>query len=218
MLNPLCKNQAGKWTPISPSRTGPKISHLFFANDVLLFTKAKPCQARLIANVLQEFCSISGLKVSLEKSRALAAKGVQASRKAKIRSITQINFTNNLGKYLGFRIIQGRQRREDFTEAMERMDSKLASWKGKLLNKPGRLTLANSVLSATPVYGMQLAWYPQYVFDHMDRTLRNFIWKGHADKGLHVVGWEKVTQPTKLGGLGVRLTCTQNTSLLGKLA
>lgn len=90
-----------KWSLISPSKTGPKISHLFFVDDVLLFTKAKPSQARLVANVLQDFCSISGLKVSLEKSRALAPKGVHVSRKAKIRNITQINFTNNLGKYLG---------------------------------------------------------------------------------------------------------------------
>lgn len=32
----------GKWSPISISQTGPKISHLFFADDVLLFSKAKP--------------------------------------------------------------------------------------------------------------------------------------------------------------------------------
>lgn len=134
------------------SKDGPKISHLFFADDVLLFTKAKPSQARLVANVLQDFCSFSGMKVNIDKSRALAAKGVMSGRKEKLQNITQIKFTNNLGKYLGFRIFQGRPTREDFANVIGRIDSKLASWKGRLLNKPGRLTLAKSVLSSTPAY------------------------------------------------------------------
>lgn len=32
-----------------------------------------------------------------------------------------------------------------------------------------------------------------------------------------MVGWEKVAQPTRRGGLGVRLARSQNISLLGKL-
>lgn len=47
--------------------------------------------------------------------------------------------------------------------------------------------------------------------------MRSFIWKGNVDRGMHMVRWEQVTQPTKVGGLGVRLARTQNTSLLGKV-
>lgn len=135
--------QQKKWLPITISKNGPKVSHLFFADDVLLFAKAKPSQARLIANVLQSFCALSGFKVSVKKSRAFASKGVTNSRKEKILSITQINFTTNLGKYLGFKIFQGRPKRDDYADVIAKVESKLASWKGKLLNKPGRLTLAN---------------------------------------------------------------------------
>lgn len=44
--------QNNKWTPLQVSRNGPRISHLFFADDVLSFTKAKPAQVRLVFNVL----------------------------------------------------------------------------------------------------------------------------------------------------------------------
>lgn len=205
------------WQPLSVTESGPKFYHLFFADDVLLFSKARPSQARLVANVLKDFCAISGLKVSIENSRALASRGVTNARKDKIHNITQINFTNNLGKYLGFKIFNGRPTREDFAEVIGRVDTKLASWKGKLLNKPGRVTLAKSVLMSTPAYGMQLMWYPQHICDHLDKMVRSFIWKGTIGRGLHLVNWRVVTKPTRCGGLGVRIARHQNIALLGKL-
>lgn len=61
---------------IKTSKNGSSLSHLLFANDVLLFSQARLAQARLITNVLEKFCVVSGMKVSLDKSRIFAAKGV----------------------------------------------------------------------------------------------------------------------------------------------
>lgn len=43
----------------------------------LLFAKAMPSQARHIADVLQDFCAASGLKICLLKSKAYASKEVR---------------------------------------------------------------------------------------------------------------------------------------------
>lgn len=51
---------------------------------------------------------------------------------------------------------------------------------------------------------------------YLDRTVRSVIWKGHADRGLNLVSWERVPQPTKSGGLGVRLALSQKYLLVGK--
>lgn len=208
--------QNGNWIPCQISKGGPRVSHLFFADDVLLFAKAKPSQVQLIANILKKFCMVSGLKVSLEKSRAFASKGVGRRRKEKITSITQITFTQQLGKYLGFKMLHGRPKKQDFEDVVDRVTSKLASWKGRLLNKPGRVVLANSVLAALPSYGMQLCWYPQSICDFLDETTRSFIWKGNIGRGIHMVGWTKITKPRAQGGLGVRQARPQNIALLGK--
>jgi len=58
------------WKPVSISRKGPTSSHLFFADDVLLFTKATRSQAIMMEGILTNFANVSGLKVNISKSRA----------------------------------------------------------------------------------------------------------------------------------------------------
>nr|KYP54966.1 hypothetical protein KK1_001167 [Cajanus cajan] len=47
--------------------------------------------------------------------------------------------------------------------------------------------------------------------------VRQFIWNGSMQCGLHLATWDVITQPRKFGGLGVRVAFLQNTTLLGKL-
>jgi hypothetical protein len=114
-------------------------------------------------------------------------------------------------------MLQGKAKKQDFLGVYDRVAAKLASWKSRLLNKPGRVVLANSVISSLPSYHMQIQWLPQGMCDDLDRTVRRFIWKGTGDSGMHLVGWNKISQPRRFGGLGVRIARFQNVSLLGKL-
>jgi ribonuclease HI len=79
------------------------------------------------------------------------------------------------------------------------------------------MTLVKSVLNAIPNYYMQVNWLPQTTCDKIDQLARNFLWKGSSNKGIHLVGWDKITKPKNLGGLGIRRAREANTSLLGKL-
>lgn len=86
----------GHWLPVSISSNGPAISHLFFADDVLLFAKAKVSQMQMIHSLLSQFCLASGLRINVAKSRAFVGAGVGRARKARIFSITEIPFTAHL--------------------------------------------------------------------------------------------------------------------------
>lgn len=54
--------------------------------------------------------------------------------------------------YLGIPIFGCRPTRQDWEELISKIRAKLKTWKGKLLPLGDRLSLVNSVLSATPNY------------------------------------------------------------------
>lgn len=105
MLNPL---NNGVWQPIQISRGGPKISHLFFADVVLLFCHAKNYRINLIMVTLDNFCEASGLKVNLQKFEAMGSSRIPRSKQSDSALLSQVSFVNDLGKYLGFPLNQGR--------------------------------------------------------------------------------------------------------------
>lgn len=166
----------GRWKPVTISQGGTGISHLFFADDVLLFAIAEVDQIRVVQQVLHSFCGASSLEINLAKSKAMASWCVDRSLKDRIVAITSIPFSDNIGKYLGFPIFHGRARKENFQFVVDRVASRLATWKTILLNKPCRVTLAKSVLRAISVYVMQLNWIPQSICDDLDAVVRKFIW------------------------------------------
>ena len=56
---------AKRWKPIRMSCGGPMLSHICFADDLILFAEASVAQIRVIRGILEAFCKSSGQKVSL---------------------------------------------------------------------------------------------------------------------------------------------------------
>ncbi|CAL8132777.1 unnamed protein product [Prunus armeniaca] len=60
---------SGTWKSVKVARNGPAISHLFFADDLILFGEASIHQAKLMKHCLDLFCGASGQQVNFVKSR-----------------------------------------------------------------------------------------------------------------------------------------------------
>jgi len=144
----------GRWEPIQITPTRPHLSHLLFADDVLLFAKANSSQFHVIHDLFDRFSRASGLKINISKSRAYYSSGTPHGKITTLTAISGIQSTTSLGKYLGFPMLHGRPKKSEFNFIIEKMQTRLASWKNRLLNKTGRLTLATSVLSSIPTYYM----------------------------------------------------------------
>ena len=169
--------------------------------------------------MLNNFCEASGLKVNVEKSRVMCSKNVSRRHRDNFMAISSLRFTSTLGKYLSFPLVNRRMTKAEFQVIIDKINGKLSTWKGKLLNRAGRLCLANSVMSSIPIYLMQSLWVPQSVCLKIDSLVRNFIWSGRdTTRSLSLVNWDILTTPKKFGGLNVRDSRLMNIALLGKLS
>ena len=63
-------------TGVKLFNTPPPISKLCYADDILLFCKAKSFELAILRNCLEKFCSRSGQSISVEKSSCFPSKGV----------------------------------------------------------------------------------------------------------------------------------------------
>jgi hypothetical protein len=101
---------------------------------------------------------------------------------------------------------------------IDQVNAKLMHWKANQLSFAGRVTLAKSVLEAIPIYPMMTNMIPKACIDEIHRIQRSFIW-GDTDQArrYHAVGWEMVTRPKNLGGLGLRKLSTMNKACILKL-
>ena len=92
----------GAWIPLKASCGNIKISHLFFANDVILFAKVNREICEAIVDVMRTFCLEFRQKVSLDKSRIYFSSNVAPELKERVCESLGMLETSNFGKYLGF--------------------------------------------------------------------------------------------------------------------
>ncbi|XP_019174227.1 PREDICTED: uncharacterized protein LOC109169788 isoform X1 [Ipomoea nil] len=167
----------------------------------------------VLKNTLNIFETMSGQRVSLQKSQIHFSKNVDYELAERLTMLAGIQSTTNLGRYLGVPSIHGRVTTNLFTPLMEIINSRLEGWKGKNLTLAGRVILAQSVLSATPYYMMQSMLLPKGVCDEIEKRIRNFVW----GKGVYMVKWENVVLPKSKGGLGLRHIHQMNLAFLAKM-
>lgn len=151
-------------------------SHLFFADDLVLFTRANLENCLSIKDVLTKFCTRSGQTISAAKSRVCFSPNVDPDQREAFSNILGFTLTSNLGKYLGFPLKHPGNRRHDFSFVLDRVKKKLASCKANLLSMAGRMVLIQSSSATIPAYVMQSNLLPSKILDGIDRVNRNFIW------------------------------------------
>ncbi|KAL4292566.1 hypothetical protein AHAS_Ahas18G0040900 [Arachis hypogaea] len=210
--------QNGGWKAIRVGREGPDISHLMFADNLLLFTEATMEQITRVIEVLEAFCNVSGLKINREKSSIIFSKKTQPNTREEITKLTRFREERDLGRYLGAMITNNRKGKENYKDMLGRMQNKLKGWKGKCLSLAGRLTLAQSVLSPALNFNMQHERIPRGICQEVEKIQRNFIWgEDNNQRKMHLIGWKTLCQPKHEGGLGFRQLTTVNDAFLLKI-
>ncbi|OMO94467.1 reverse transcriptase [Corchorus capsularis] len=207
-----------KWNPIRIGRNGPKISHLLFADDIILVAKANERNCLAIKNTLEDFCAKSGQKVNLDKSKIWFSPMVEEDKADYLNSVLGFRKVHNLGIYLGQPLLEKKGNKGDYSYLIDKMRSRLAGWKAKKLSLAGRSTLIQSMTSAIVDYPMQVGLLPASIDSEIDKIHMDFL-RGDTDetKKIDLVGWNKVARPKNQGGLNLKRAKLRNMALLAKL-
>lgn len=201
----------GRWKGIQVTRNSLIISHLLFADDMVLFSEVNMEQINVIKDFLENFSKLSGQRVNFHKSSIFFSPHVEEDRAMAITSAACIPRVTDLGKYLGTPSVHGRIKASLFEPMIEGIYSRLNGWKTNQLSMAGRVVIAQSVLCSIP-FVMQTIAIPKGVCEEIEKIVRRFIWGG-----MHLVKWDKVTRPKSEGGLGIRNIESMNLALLAKL-
>ena len=122
------------------------ISHLCFADDLLLLFHGDMQSTLLMKNTLAQFHAFTGLQANNSKSCIFIA-GVEENVANSI--CHSLNFTRGSLplKYLGVPLISTRLKKEDCDDLICRISRRVQSWISKFLSFAGRTQLIQSVLT-----------------------------------------------------------------------
>jgi len=195
-----------------PKTSELKISHLMFADDVMIFFNGSEFSLHGINEVLEDFASWSGLHMNKEKTN-LYYSGLN---QGEVTAITRYGFdVGNLPiRYLGLPLMHRKLRIAEYDPLIEKIASRFRGWAVKALSFAGRTQLIASVIYGAVNFWMTSFMIPLGCIKKIESLCSRFLWSGNIDSGKGAkVSWSSVCLPKTEGGLGLRRFREWNTTL-----
>ena len=175
-----------------------KLTHLCFADDLMIFCKGDLSSVRIICDCIQGFSNTSGLHANSGKL-AIYLAGVDSFIKEDLRSTSQFTLGTLPFKYLGVPLSSKRFSIADCEKLADMMIKRISSWQAKHLSYAARLQLINSVLMGISSYWCQIFILAKKVINIVNSICRSFLWFGvsHSHKPENI-SWKEVCTPKKV--------------------
>ena len=123
----------------------PKISHLLFADDSLLFCQAFEKETQEVLEILKLYAEASGQCINMEKSSVHFSSNTPPQKRELIKGMLGVSEVERFESYLGLPTLMGRSKYHTFSFLKDRVWKKLQGWKGKILSRVGKEILIKAV-------------------------------------------------------------------------
>ncbi|XP_040959149.1 uncharacterized protein [Gossypium hirsutum] len=143
------------------SRSGPKITHLLFADDCILFGEDSDRGASILKNILKEYGECSGQCVNFNKSSIFFSMNTFEEKKEEASTNLGVRISTNIERYLGLSNMVGRRKKESFQQLKEKIFTRIEGWSTRWLSQCGKEIFIKSVLQAILTYAMSCFLLPK---------------------------------------------------------
>jgi hypothetical protein len=209
----------GTIDPLKVCRSAPGMSHLLFADDSLLFFKAREDQALRVKQVLDKYASSTGQLINPSKCSVLFGKECPPDQRASIKRVLQIEQETFETKYLGLPTPEGRMDRGKFESLQARLAKCLVEWDDDHTSQAAKEVLIKSIAQAIPVYVMSVFKLPLGLCDELTKMIRRYWWGAeNGRRKTQWVAWDIMLRPKSHGGVGFRDMRIFNQALLARQA
>lgn len=117
---------------VPTSKKGPSISHLFVADDSLVFCKANSVEGRRILKIIETYERGSGQKINLKKTTVFFSRNTCFAKRKEIIDFSGLVEANKYDSYLGLPTLVGKNRIHAFKNIKKKFFWKLNNWKSRL--------------------------------------------------------------------------------------
>jgi hypothetical protein len=108
-------------TDVPTSSKGPRLSHLFFADDSMIFYKANSVEWRRVMRILGIYEKVFGQQINLQKTSLFFSRNTNLERKQEILRLSDLTETHQIDSYLGLPSFVGKSWRQDFSYIKDRV-------------------------------------------------------------------------------------------------
>lgn len=190
----------GSIHPLSYCRSMTIPSHILYADDILIFCAGTKKNIRCLLNIFNRYSAASGQVINFEKSKMYTG-AMTPARRMMLAHFSGFSAGSLPFQYLGCPIFKGRPKCIHFQYLVDRIKTKLATWKGALLTIMGRVQLVKSIIHGMLVYSFHIYRWPTKLLKRLDGWIKNFVWSGDIYyRKVCMVAWKMVCLPWDSGG------------------
>ena len=158
-------------------RNSPRLTHLLFTDDSLLFCKATIQECQKVLNILETYGKCLGQQINKTKTTIFSA----SPHLRKSKPTSNVPVILQYEKYLGLPSLVGKNKKASFNYIKERVWKKIQGWKEKLLSQAGIEILIKAVVQAIPTYTMSCFKLPLGLCGDIESLIRKFWWGQKGD-------------------------------------